>query len=125
MACANRYAQSSFAPAEKQRLRMKSEQASTDNLLANCLPRPVIKGLTTRGAARGGRSFELYREATVIFVDIVGFTRLSSTLKPAEVVLLLHDLVSRVGGLLPLYQKHSRRSVAVRVGRSPCTWSMR
>ena len=87
-----------------QRLRMKSEQASTDNLLANCLPRSVIKGLTTtRGAARGGRSFELYREATVIFVDIVGFTRLSSTLKPAEVVLLLHDLVSRVDGLLPLY----------------------
>ena len=38
-----------------------------------------------------------------MFVDIVGFTRLSSSLQPVEVVSLLHDLVSQVDGLLQLY----------------------
>eukprot|EP01047_Picozoa_sp_COSAG01_P041165 COSAG01_NODE_3516_length_5981_cov_5.929446_7_plen_66_part_00 len=39
------------------------------------------------------RSFEVYRQTTVLMVDIVGFTRLSSGMRPAEVVLLLHQLV--------------------------------
>ena len=39
----------------------------------------------------------------VLFVDIVNFTKLSAGMKPADLVSLLHDLVSQIDQLVERY----------------------
>ncbi len=67
-----------------------------DRLLRNILPEVIAERLQQSTDAIA----ENYPEATVLFADIVGFTDLSASISPEELVELLNDLFTRFDGLL-------------------------
>lgn len=87
------------ASLEKKRLRdqeqaflaqLQSERAKSERLLLNVLPRAVADRLKA-----GERTIvDSFMECTVLFADIVGFTRFSSRNSPNRTVHLLNDLFS-------------------------------
>ena len=67
------------------------EQLKTEKLMLNILPKPIADRLK-RGEKNIAGS---YSEVTILFSDLVGFTKLSTTTTAAELVRLLNDLFSR------------------------------
>ncbi len=67
------------------------EQLKTEKLMLNILPKPIADRLK-RGEQNIASS---YPEVTILFSDLVGFTKLSTTKSAAELVRLLNDLFSR------------------------------
>ena len=74
---------------------IETERERSDNLLLNILPPAIAAELRTEGRAAARR----YDQATVMFVDLIGFTRTAETLTPAEAMALLrafHTLALRI-----------------------------
>jgi adenylate cyclase len=85
--------------AEKQNLRlaveaahneMLQEKERSEELLLNILPRPIAERLKKNEAniAQG------HADVTVMFADIVGFTRMTEELSPVETVRILNEIFS-------------------------------
>ncbi|MCY1056961.1 response regulator [Nannocystis sp. SCPEA4] len=84
---------------EKKRLRdrerayvrkLRSEQERSEQLLLNILPRPIAERLK-----EGQRTIaDVFPDVTVLFADLVGFTRMSEQLPPAELVAMLNRIFS-------------------------------
>jgi guanylate cyclase len=69
---------------------LQEEQAKSEGLLLNVLPRPIAERLKRQpGAIADG-----FPEATVLFADIVDFTRISADMPPERLVAWLNDLFS-------------------------------
>jgi class 3 adenylate cyclase len=66
------------------------ERAKSESLLLNILPVTVAARLK----ADGGAIADAFGDVTVLFADIVGFTRMAERLTPVEVVRRLSDLFS-------------------------------
>jgi adenylate cyclase len=79
--------------------RVRSEKNVSEQLLHSILPQPIANRL------REGEEqlVDRFTAASVVFVDIVGFTRFSSTHEPEETVSLLNDLFSRFDRLVELH----------------------
>lgn len=78
----------SIASAEKQ---LVLANGRLESLLENMLPKSIAQRLR-----REGRTFaDGYSECSVLFVDLVGFTPLASTLAPKDLVRLLDEIFSR------------------------------
>ena len=74
---------------EKQLLEI--EQMRTDKLMLNILPKPIADRLK-----RGEKNISgNYPEVTILFSDLVGFTKMSSTMSAGDLVKLLNDLFTR------------------------------
>lgn len=74
---------------EKQLLEI--EQMKTEKLMLNILPRPIAERLK-----RGEKNISgSYPDVTILFSDLVGFTKMSSTTTATELVRLLNDLFTR------------------------------
>jgi class 3 adenylate cyclase len=96
------------ASLEKKRLRdkeqaylaeLQAERANSDRLLLNVLPKAVADRLK-----QGERIIvDSFREATVVFADIVGFTSFSANMAPSRTVQLLNDLFSGFDKLAETY----------------------
>lgn len=93
------------ASLEKKRLRdleraymaeIQSERAKSEHLLLNILPRAVSERL------KGGEKTIVnhFAQATVLFADIVGFTRIAAENPPVETVNLLNEIFSAFDQLL-------------------------
>ncbi|NNL99482.1 MAG: adenylate/guanylate cyclase domain-containing protein [Gammaproteobacteria bacterium] len=67
----------------------------SDQLLLSVLPRSII----TRMRSEGMTFAERADNCTVLFADIVGFTRLASSMPAAELVALLNDVFGRFDAL--------------------------
>lgn len=79
---------------------MERERARSEQLLHAILPRSVAKNL-----AQGKKTpAERYPSASVLFSDIVGFTRISSSVRPTQVMDMLNELFSRFDALC---EKHN------------------
>jgi len=104
------------ASLEKKRLRdqeqaylaeLKAERANSDRLLLNVLPQAVADRLK-----QGERTIvDSFREATVVFADIVGFTSFSADMAPSRTVQLLNDLFSGFDKLVETYQLEKVKTV--------------
>ena len=71
---------------EKQLLEI--EQMKTEKLMLNILPRPIAERLK-----RGEKNISgSYPDVTILFSDLVGFTKMSSKTTATELVRLLNDL---------------------------------
>jgi class 3 adenylate cyclase len=74
---------------EKQLLEV--EQMKTEKLMLNILPRPIAERLK-----RGEKNISgSYPDVTILFSDLVGFTKMSSKTTATELVRLLNDLFTR------------------------------
>lgn len=74
---------------EKQLLEI--EQMKTEKLMLNILPKPIADRLK-----RGEKNISgSYPEVTILFSDLVGFTKMSSQISAGDLVKLLNDLFTR------------------------------
>jgi len=70
--------------------KLRSEQERSEQLLLNILPRPIAERLK-----EGQRTIaDVFPDVTVLFADLVGFTRMSEQLPPAELVAMLNKIFS-------------------------------
>ena len=70
--------------------RIEEEKRKSESLLRNILPEPIVERLH-RGETVTGDPFD---EVTVVFADIVGFTRMSARIAPRDMVVRLNRLFS-------------------------------
>jgi class 3 adenylate cyclase len=74
---------------EKQLLEV--EQMKTEKLMLNILPQPIAERLK-----RGEKNISgSYPDASILFSDLVGFTKMSSQISATELVKLLNDIFTR------------------------------
>lgn len=76
---------------EERTRELKLEKEKSENLLLNILPKEVAKELTEHPERTIAQDFP---NATVLFTDIVGFTKMSGTMKADDVVQMLNKMVS-------------------------------
>jgi len=81
----------SFEAIESQKRVIEEEKDKSDRLLLNVLPAKVADELKEKGHSEP-QSFEA---VTVFFSDVVGFTRLSSTLAPRDLIDELNTIFTR------------------------------
>ncbi|MBL0043085.1 MAG: tetratricopeptide repeat protein [Flavobacteriales bacterium] len=82
-----------------QRNRISKEKARSEELLLNILPAEVAEELKAKGEAEA----KLINEVTVLFTDFKGFTAMSETLSPKELVRDLNECFSAFDHIM---QKH-------------------
>lgn len=83
------------------------EREKSEKLLLNILPQPIAEQLK-QGLGAIANQFD---EATILFADIVGFTRLSSQLSATELVQLLNQLFSKYDGLADSYRLEKIKTI--------------
>jgi adenylate cyclase len=101
---------------EKKRLRdqeqaflkqIQIEQEKSEQLLLNVLPKPIADRLK-----QGQQTIaDNFAEVTVLFADIVGFTKLSAALTPTELVTLLNQIFSEFDALVEQYQLEKIKTI--------------
>lgn len=69
---------------------LDAERSKAEQLLLNILPRPIAERLKADSSAIA----DGFAEVTVLFSDIVGFTKMSARLSPDEVVARLNEMFS-------------------------------
>lgn len=74
---------------------LRIEQQKSENLLLNILPQKIAKRLKQAPESIA----EQFDEATILFADIVGFTQLSTLVKPLELVSFLNQIFSAFDNL--------------------------
>ena len=75
------------------------QQAETERLLLNILPRPIAERLKQGETVIA----DSYAEATILFADIVGFTILSEQMPPPQLLILLNVVFSLFDTLAEKY----------------------
>lgn len=78
---------------------LRYQQAQAEQLLLNILPQPIAKRLNLEA----GTIAESFDEATILFADLVDFTRWSSKISPVELVSLLNQIFSTFDRLTEKY----------------------
>ena len=76
---------------KRQHEALSQEQAKTEQLLLNILPRKIAQRLK----AGEDQIADAYPNVSVLFADMVGFTKMSRTMTASELVAVLGDLFSR------------------------------
>lgn len=86
---------------------LEHEHERSESLLENILPRSVIERL------KGGETIiaDRYASVTIVFADIVDFTRLSTVLKPNELVTKLNQIFSRFDKLVDTYSLEKIKTI--------------
>jgi len=106
--CAMVYWLLSFAFTERERsrarlqdahARLQEEQERSERLLLNILPAPIAERLKNSEAAIA----DGYADVTVMFADIVNFTRLAEDMAPRQVFALLNRMFSEFDALADGY----------------------
>jgi class 3 adenylate cyclase len=69
---------------------LKAEQEKSDRLLLNVLPKAIAERLKQGEYVIA----DYFKEATVLFADLVGFTVLSARFKPETLVVILNEIFS-------------------------------
>jgi guanylate cyclase len=84
---------------DKAQAALKREQARSEALLLNILPSPIAERLKA-----GNQTIaDGFGEVTILFADLVGFTHLSTTVSPEQLVAMLNRLFSRFDELSDRY----------------------
>ncbi|MFC6672753.1 adenylate/guanylate cyclase domain-containing protein [Marinobacterium aestuariivivens] len=90
---------------ELQRLQAATEKARavSEQLLLNILPSPIVERLRTRSdhpdASVSDIIADSFHEVSVLFADIVDFTKFSSGMSPEQLVALLNELFTEFDGI--------------------------
>lgn len=84
---------------EERTYELKLEKEKSENLLLNILPKEVAKQLTDNPGHTIAQDFP---NATVLFTDIVGFTKISGNMNA-------HDLVKMLNKMITLFDERAKR----------------
>jgi class 3 adenylate cyclase len=89
------------------RLALAAERERSERLLLNVLPAPIAERL------KGGAEIiaDEFKETTVLFADIVGFTSLASRLSAGQVVALLNEIFSSFDDLAARYRLEKIKTI--------------
>lgn len=93
-----------FIQKEKAELALRYEQEQTERLLLNILPHKIAQKLKHHPSTIA----DYFNEVTVMFGDIVGFTQLSATVSPTELVEMLNTIFSEFDRLV---EKHNLEKI--------------
>ena len=85
---------------EQQNQFLEIEKRTAENLLLNMLPREIAHRLR---CDPDQNIADHHQTATILFADVVGFTKMSSTMAPLQVVNLLNDLFCRFDNLVDFH----------------------
>ncbi|MBE7380703.1 MAG: MASE1 domain-containing protein [Leptolyngbya sp. SIO1E4] len=80
----------SMVEREQARMELQAEKEKSEQLLLNILPQPIA----TRLKQHESTIADHFAEVTVLFADIVDFTRLSTELSPQALVIMLNEIFS-------------------------------
>lgn len=86
---------------------LEKERDVSERLLLNVLPAEIAHELKANGETRA-RSFD---SVSILFADIVGFTRLSTEFSPAQMIALLNKVFSAFDDLAAKYNVEKIRTV--------------
>lgn len=86
---------------------IREEKQKNEKLLLNILPKSIAKELLINQSTIARD----YEEVTVLFSDLVGFTKLSSNLSALEVVNMLNDIFSRFDQLTDKYNLEKIKTI--------------
>ena len=92
--------------AEQNRL-VKLERDKSDELLSNVLPQNIVEELKSKGNA----DIKSYKNVSVIFVDIVGFTKIAERNKPTYLVNKLNKLFSEFDSISEKYNLEKIKTI--------------
>ncbi|MBT3383185.1 MAG: AAA family ATPase [Prolixibacteraceae bacterium] len=84
---------------EKQKIQLQHEKEKSDSLLLNILPKRTAEELKRTGNYQA----QSYKNVTVMFCDIVGFTNLGEKLDAKTLVTELHEFFSGVDDIVSKY----------------------
>jgi len=91
----------------EQREELKLDKIKIDKLLLNILPVSVAKELKENGFVKP----VYYNSATIVFTDFVGFTKISETLAPEELVAELDKLFSIFDHVMDKYSLEKLKTI--------------
>ncbi len=80
-------------------INLQVEQEKTDRLLLNILPVSVANDLKKTGSTLP----QVYPEVTVLFSDVVSFTKLSSDMEPAYLIGLLNEMFTAFDHIMTIH----------------------
>jgi adenylate cyclase len=83
------------------------EHERSESLLRNILPDAIAERLKASPASIA----DSYSDVTILFVDIVGFTKLSETMSPAALVSLLNGVFSEIDDLTEKYSLEKIKTI--------------
>lgn len=86
---------------------LNQEKRKTDSLLHQMLPQPVADRLKRR---KGGLA-EYFREVTIFFSDIPGFTNMASDLSPMDLVRMLNHIYTSFDGSIEKYDVYKVETI--------------
>ena len=91
----------------KYQQQIKIEQEKSDKLLLNILPESIAERL------KNGESLiaDDFEDSTVLFADLAGFTKLSSTISATDVVMQLNSIFSLFDGMLIKYSLEKIKTI--------------
>ena len=84
---------------EKQKMLVEEEKEKLETLLLNVLPESTVEELKVKGKA----SARNYNKATVMFTDFKGFTKISESLEPTELVAKLDAFFVKFDEIIEKY----------------------
>ena len=80
-------------------MELAAEKEKSDRLLKNTLPLPIIDELINTGTAKP----KLYPAVSVLFADLVDFTKWSSANSPETVISELNNIFTRFDGIMDTF----------------------
>jgi len=86
---------------------LRSEREKSERLLLNILPSPIADRLKQEESSIA----DSFGEVTVLFADIVGFTKLSARISPQELVDLLNQIFSMFDKLAEIHQLEKIKTI--------------
>lgn len=98
---------SEIAERKKASEMLHQEQKKSEQLLLNILPRSIAESLK-EGESNIAKKYE---NVTILFADIVGFTKLSSKISPEELVSLLNEIFSIFDRLTDRYDLEKIKTI--------------
>jgi class 3 adenylate cyclase/CheY-like chemotaxis protein len=100
----NRKLEQALADLDEKHRQLLAEQEKSERLLLNILPQPIAERLKQEESVIADN----FADVTVLFADIVDFTKLSARIPPADVVAMLNDVFSKFDRLA---EKHGLEKI--------------
>jgi len=92
---------------QQQHEQLELERQKSENLLLNILPKPIAQRLKEKPSVIADH----FNSTTVLFTDIVGFTKMSENLTPSDVVGFLNQIFTSFDDLVEKYKLEKIKTV--------------